>query len=113
MLADRGHAGIGKTLDGARAERADRGRIEMQRAIADHAARAVIEIEHRREAEIDAVRRELGPDHVGRRARRVPPLLTVAVPEPPELAHRWNRAEALAKALHAAAFVVDADRQRR
>src|SRR5258706_11153333 len=86
--------------------------MEVQRAIADDRARAVVEIQHRREAEIDAVRRELGADDVGDRGRRLAARGTVAVPQAAQLAHRRNRAEALAKALHAAALVVDADRQR-
>ena len=113
MLGDGGHAALREAAHEAGAEPADRNRIKMQRAIADDAAAAVVEIEHRREAEVDAVRAELGRDDVadgrGRLARR----LAVAVPELAELPHRRNRRETFAKALHSPALVVDADRQRR
>ena len=72
----------------------------MQRAVADHAAAAVVEVEHRREAEVDAVRAELGADDVGGGARRLFRQVPVAVPQPAELAHRRDAAEAVAEALH-------------
>src|SRR5205823_11152758 len=76
-------------------------------------AGSVVEVEHRREAEIDAVGGKLRGDDVGGAARRLARRLAVAVPEPAELPHRRNRRETFAKALHSPALVVDADRQRR
>jgi hypothetical protein len=38
VLADGAHAGVGEALHDARAQRADRGGVEMQRAVADHRA---------------------------------------------------------------------------
>ena len=111
MLAHGAHAGVGEALDDRAGERADGVGVEMQRAVADHAASAVVEVEHRREAEVDAVRAELGADDVRRGARRLLRQVPVAVPEPAELAHRRDAAEAVAEALHPAAFMVDADRQ--
>src|SRR5690606_40460366 len=94
-------------------EGADRGGIEMQRAIADGAARAVVDVEHRREREVDAVRGELGARNVAERAGGAAREVAVPVPEPAELAHRRQRGESGAKALHAPALVIHADGQRR
>ena len=96
-----------------RGERADRVRVEVQRAVADHALRAVVEVEHRREAEVDAVRAELGADHVGRRARGLFRRSRSRSHSRPSSRIGGMRGEALAEALHPPAFVVDADRQRR
>src|SRR5688572_28486214 len=112
MLAHGAHAGVGEALDDRAGERADGVGVEMQRTVADHAASAVVEVEHRREAEVDAVRAELGADDVGRGARRLFRQLPIAIPQTAELAHRRDAAEAVAEALHPAAFMVDADGQR-
>src|SRR6266446_5126156 len=104
VLADRRHARGRESLHDAGAERADRVGVEVQRAVADGRAGSVVEVEHRREAEIDAV---------GGAARRLARRLAVAVPELAELSHRRNRRETFAKSLYSPALVVDADRQRR
>ena len=113
VLADRRHARGRESLHDAGAERADRVGVEVQRTVADGLAGAVIQVEHRREAEIDAVRGKLRGDDVGGAARRLARRAALAVPPPTELAHRGDRGEAVAKPLYAPAFVVDADRQRR
>src|SRR5438128_1880202 len=85
----------------------------MQRAVADHRAAAVIQVQHRREAEIDTMRAELGCNHVADGGRGLARHVAVAVPELAEHAHRRDGGEALAEALHATTLVVDAHRQRR
>src|SRR5467141_4784292 len=100
VLADRRHARGRETLHDAGAERADRVGVEVQRTVADGRAGAVIEIEHRREAEIDAVRGKLRSDDVGGAARRLARRVAVAVPESTELAHGGDRGEAVAKPLY-------------
>ncbi len=112
MLAHSRHAGIGEALHDRRREGADGVRVEMQRTVADYGARAVVEVEHRREAEIDAVRAELRTDDVGRAARRLLRLRLVAVPQAPQLAHRRDGGEALPETLHPPTFVVDAHQKR-
>ena len=112
MLAHRGHAGIGEALDDRGSQRADGIRVEMQCTVADHAAPAVVEVEHRREAEIDAVRAELGADDVCRRACGC--LAFSRSRSHGGRARALARScEAVAEALHPPAFVVDADRQGR
>ena len=112
MLAHRRHAGVGEALHDGRREGADSVRVEMQRAVADHRARPVVEVQHRREAEIDAVRPELRTDDVGRAARRLLRERLVAVPQAPQVAHRRDGGEAIPEALHPPALVVDADQKR-
>ena len=92
----------------------------MERAVADHAAFAVVEIEHGREAEVDAAGAQLGGEHVAggtrrlERAHRAGAAAGAGVVHPhlAERAHRRQLGEAVAaKALDAAALVVDADQQ--
>src|SRR5678815_5590394 len=105
MLRHRGYATLRQPLHQARPQRADRGGVEMQRAIADHRAAAIVEVEHRREAEIEAVRAELGGDDVADRRGGLAPLLPVAVPELAQMAHRRDEGEAFLEALHPPALV--------
>ena len=107
MLAHGSHPGFLQSQDQLGSKSAHRGGVEVQRPVADHAAAAVVEVEHRGEAEIHAMRAELRADHVAGRLRRLPALLAVAVPQAPELAHRRDRGKAFAEALHAPALVVD------
>ena len=88
-------------------------RIGMKRPMTDHRTGACVEVEHRREAEIDAAGAELGGD-------QAPPALgsdecavAIAIEMLAELAHRRNRREAVLKALHATTLVIDGDQQRR
>ena len=92
----------------------------MEGAVADHGAVAEVQVQHRREAQVDAARAQLGGHHVagrgggvggghravaGRAVAVVHPALAVDV-------HRRQVREAVGtEALHAAAFVVDAHEQ--
>ena len=111
MFANRRHAVGAKTATQRGGEMGDRARVAVKCAIADHRARAVVKIEHGREAEVDAVRRELASDDpaqaLGLRGSRG----DIAIPELAERAHRRNGGEAIAKALHSAALVIDGDEQ--
>ena len=80
MLADRGHPAVAQTAAERRGEMRHRVRIAVQRAVADDRAAAVIEIEHRREAEVDAVRGELGGDPGADAFRRRGCRRRVAIP---------------------------------
>src|SRR5437762_8059739 len=100
MLGNRADAALREPLYEASTERADRRRIEMQRAVADHRAAAVVEVEHRGEAEVDAVRAELRSDDIADRGRELAPLFAVAIPLFPERAHRRNGGEAVLETLH-------------
>src|SRR5438105_11156527 len=113
MLGNRADSALRESLYEASTERTDRRRIEMQRAVADHRAAAVVEVEHGREAKVDAMRAELGCNHVADRGGKLARLFAVAVPLFAQRAHRRDRGEALLEALHPPAFVVHAYRQRR
>ena len=84
----------------------------MQRPVADHRARPVVEVQHRREAEVDTVRAELRGDDVGGAPRRLRRHLPVPIPQPSELAHGRDRGKTLAEALYPATLVVDANQER-
>jgi hypothetical protein len=83
----------------------------------------MVEVENRREAEVDAAGAQLGAEHVASGARRVQRThrayastraagAAVVHPELAEHAHRRQVGEAVAaKALDATAFVIDADEQ--
>ena len=120
VLAAVVHARLQQAEAEALRQQRDDARIAMERAIADHAARAVVEVEHRREAEVDAAGAQLGAEHMAGSARRLERAHragaaaagTVVHPHLAEHAHRRQRGEAVgAEALHAAALVVDADEQ--
>jgi hypothetical protein len=113
MLADVGHAGAAQAGNQGAGERRHRGRIAMEGAVADDFAGAVVEIEHRREAEIDAASAQLGGQHIARGRCRVQGARGIAVPQRADRAHRRQHGKSMAEALHAATFVVDGDQQRR
>ena len=86
-------------------------RIVVERAVADHRARAEIEVEHRREAEVHAVRAQFARDRPAQQVRFGRGKRDVGVPPLAQRAHRRNRRESVAEPLHAAALVIDADEQ--
>ena len=86
----------------------------MQRAVADDLGEAAIEIDARREAHVDADGAQLGRHEPA--ARRRPPSSARSRSSSyslPERAQRRQAEERLAEALHAAAFLIDGDEQRR
>ena len=88
MLADCGHAAAGQAFDELRGKRADRVRVVVKCAVADHGTGAVVEVEHRRETEVHAVRAQFGRDHRADRPRGALRGFAVAVPQHAEPAHR-------------------------
>ena len=88
----------------------DDARVGVEGAVADDGALAVVEVEHRREAQVDAAGTQLGGEHVAEGAGGIGGAHRVAHPQLAERARGRQRGEAVAaKALHAAAFVVGAD----
>ena len=110
VLAAMRHAGLQQAVHQALGEQRDDAGIAVERAVADHAAGTEIEIEHRREAEVDAAGAQLGGQHEAAGGGGIGGAQRVAHPLLAEHAHRRQVGEPIgAKALHAAAFVVDAD----
>ena len=69
MLAAVRHAGEQQAVHQALREHRHDARVAMERAIADHAARSMVEVEHRREAQVDAAGAQLGAEHEAARGR--------------------------------------------
>ena len=114
MLADATHARLRHAGHERLRERRDDERVAVESPVADDAAATVVEVEHRRETQIDAVREQLGGEHVARAARGFERCDMVALPEAPQAAHRRNAREAIGtKTLHPTAFMIDRDDQRR
>ena len=87
-------------------------RVRMKRPVADDAAAPPVEVEHRREAEVDAMRTKLRSKYVAERGGDATGLQYVAVPKFTQAPHRRQARKASAEPLHASAFVVDRDQQR-
>ena len=113
MFAAGGHAGILHALHEGMREPDHRLRVGVQGAVADHAGDAVIEVEHRREAEIDAVRAQFRGHDITDFARQRPGTLWMRIMDPPQRPHRRQTREALAETLHAPAFLIGRDQKRR
>ncbi|MDT4845486.1 hypothetical protein FQZ97_794760 [compost metagenome] len=97
-------------------------RIARKGAVTNDRALAVIQIQHRREAQVHTAGAQLGTQHIARRSRRVAGpqcrstvQLALAPGLPPQRAegrHGRQLGETVgAKALHATAFVVHGDQQ--
>ncbi len=79
---------------------------------ADRAAAVVIKVEHGRKAEGDAVGAQFGTEHQAGGTCFIERGKRIFCPTPSQTAHRRQAGEAVAaKALYAAAFVIDADDQ--
>ena len=113
VLADAGHPSGVQPVEESRGEMRDGIGVAMEGPVADHGAGAVVEIEHRREAEVDAMGAQLAGQHEAQPRRLARGAGHVALPELAQRAHRRYRGEAVAEALHAAALVIDGDEQLR
>ena len=107
MLGDRRHARLAHAGEVRGRQRRDRLRMAVKGAIADDLAHAIIQIDARREAEIDPggaqFARHEPPDRVG----QAQGVAAVLVEPPAEQARRGQPREPVAEALYAAALVVD------
>ena len=111
MLERRAHAGIVHAFDIGAGERGDDLRIGGKRAVADRLVSAA-QVHHRREAEIHPGRADLTGHQPGVFVRQVKRGVAIAPIERVEALQRRQVAVALAEALHAPAFLVDADQLR-
>ena len=88
-------------------------RFPVEGAPPDHRAHAAIEVEHRREAEVDAARTQLDGHQPstgtgGEACEARVPIMEIAVRR-----RRGQRAETVPKALHPPSFVIHSDENRR
>ncbi len=84
----------------------------VKRAIADNFADAPVEIDARRETQIDIHGTQFGGDEPAHGPGERNRFVRIFIVMPAELTHRRNLAEFLPKALHAPPFVIDSDQQR-
>ena len=106
MLPAGRHAGRVHTVNHREREFRDHFGAAGERAVTDHAGVTPVEVEVRREGEINAVREELRREHVAVRpggADRFPRVMLI---HPAVLGERRKPREPVAEPLHAAPFVV-------
>ena len=113
VLAAGGHAGVLHAQHHRLSQLEHGARVAMEGAVADDAGGPVVQVQHRRKTEIDAVRAQLAGQHITGFTRQMAGLLRMGIPAFAECAHRRQAGETFAKTLHPSAFVVDADQQRR
>jgi len=103
-----------KARMGTRAvEIGDRSRFAVEGAVANHRAGAVVEVEHRGEAEIHAAGAQLRRKYPTGLVRQGLGAVRMFVPDMPQLAHRRQAGEAVAESLHPTAFMVHGNQQMR
>ena len=111
MLAAGDHTASRQPLDQRGSQLGDHLRVAVEAAIADHRADAMIEVEHRREAQVDAAGTQLGRQHFTDGACGVTRLIRRARPHLAQHAHRRQAGKPVQEALDAPPFVVDRDQQ--
>ena len=120
VFAAIGHTALQQAVHQAFRQQADHARVAAEGTVADHAAGAKIQVQHRGEAQINTASAQLGAQHVAAGGGRVTgahgaaalPALAVLQPHLTQRPHRRQMGEAIRlKALHPAALVVDADQQ--
>ncbi|MNK95359.1 hypothetical protein D3C87_1155930 [compost metagenome] len=110
MLAAVAHAGQQQAVREMVGQHRYHPRIGVKRAVTDHGAAAMVEIEHRREAQVDVARAQFGRQHVAARNGDLGGRHHIAIPQFAESCHRWQMREAIGLGpLYAATFMVDAD----
>ena len=112
VLAAIGHAGLQQAVHQALGEQADDAGVAVESPVADHRAAAVGQVQHRREAQIDAAGPQLSAQHIAGSGRGIGRSHRIGHPQIAQHRHRRQVGEAIAaKALHPAALMVDADQQ--
>ena len=112
VLAAVAHAGKRKPMAHALGEQGHDARVPVKRAIPDHLRMAIVEIEHRRETEVDTASTQFGSQDVARRGCNLGGQQHILVPKLAQPAHGRQHGEAIgAKALHAPAFMIDRDEE--
>jgi hypothetical protein len=110
VLAAIAHAGQQHAVHDALGQQRHHARVAVKAAVADDAAGAVVQVEHRGKAEVDAAGAQLAGQHEAGAARHLRRPHRIAHPQLAQRAHGRQAGEAVAaKALHPSALVVDAD----
>ena len=106
-------SGGAQAFDQGAGEFGDGVRVGVEGAIADDAAGAPVEVEHRGEGIVDAAGAQFGRQQVAEVGSGAARGGGIGIPKLAKAAHRRQVGEAFATALDAAAFVVDGNRQGR
>lgn len=106
MLAGGGHPGGMHAANESTGKQRGTLRVALEGAATDHGAALVIEIQHRRETQVEAYRLHFGRHQP---ATVLSQLFGIGVVG--DRAHRRQAHEALAQALHAPSFLVDGQQQ--
>ena len=110
MLAAIGHAGLKQPMHQTPAEHRHDAWVAMKAAVADHAAFAVVQVEHGCKTEIDSARPEFGRQNVPAGHRRLGRPERIRLAHLAERAHGRQPREAIgAETLYATALMVHAD----
>ncbi len=112
VLADRDHPRVVHPLHPGAGELGDGLGIAMERPVADHRAEPAVEIEHRRERQVEPAGAQLRRHQPTGEARRLEPARPVLVEQLTVPGGRRQACHALAEALHAAAFLVRGNDER-
>ena len=112
VLAAVRHAGAQQAVHQALGQQRHHAGIAMEGTVTDHAAGAVVQIQHRREAQVHATGPQLGAQHITHGGGCIGGGHGIAHPLLAQHAHGRQVREAVsAKALHASALVVHAHQQ--
>ncbi len=85
----------------------------MKGTVANHCAAAEIQVQDRRKTQVHPAGAQFRRQHIARGVGKMARTLRMLVPYLSQCAHWRQQREALAEALHTAAFVIDRDQQRR
>ena len=77
VLADSGHPGLLESLQYGAPELGNRARLGMESTISDHAARAMVDVQHRRKSQVHAVGAQLGRQHEPEFLGKLPRVLRI------------------------------------
>ena len=112
VLAAVGHAGAQQAVHQALGQQGHHPWVAVEGAVADDGALAMVQVQHRGEAQVHAAGAQLAAQHIAAGGGGVGGTHRVLHPQLAQRAHRRQVGEAVgAKALHAAAFMVHRNQQ--
>src|SRR5687768_3518126 len=112
MFSYRGHARESQPGRQTVREFRDRCRGAVEGAVPDDATLAIVDVQHRRKAEVHAGGAQFRSQYVTCLLRQVPGLGRMFIPDIAQFAHGREPGETITKALYSAALVIHRDEQR-
>ena len=111
VFAGGGHACAGHAVDKGAGQFGDRQRIGVKAAVADHAAGAEIQVQHRRETDVDVVGAQFVRHQFAEQIGGMAGGFGIAAVVTAQRRHRRQAGELGAEALHPTALLVHGDQQ--